>query len=419
MTIGEEAGGGRRQEGGGRRACARELPSPAVRSCCGTPGRSVFPISATMVIHDYRVAQLQKRNRHGVFRGNRVKSSHVVGMGVETASQPCYRPAPGVPPVCLGVMKATNIEHVKLPDVLAPGNSRPSTVAVFAEEPDAKLSISILKKVLGKLMGSPYYLEVATCTHATSGGLKHDLIMQPHLLFGGMPPGLYSIEIKCREVKVLQPSTHSWREEAEAAARSGWDAELAAHPGAYAARIVVFVQMASPCHSGGVALHASILRAGQERFTKLWGWAGFDSPGGPAGEASSPSDGGGAQHVAAVASAGPFRRAAQASAAAQLSPAAQWRGLLGQLPDVGGWVPLPAFLRMPQVGRAKTANHCVRFLDGSRKDAWKSATGHNPVKGRDWDHKKTRAGGGAGDGTVHCTKAFLKFVFLKYYAKGG
>ena len=80
---------------------------------------------------------------------------------------------------------------------------------------------------------------------------------------------------------------------------------------------------------------------------------------------------------------------------------------------------MPAFLRMPQVGRAKTANHCIRFLDGSRKDAWKSATGHNPVKGRDWDHKKTRAGGGAGLGTVHCTKAFLKFVFLKYYAKGG
>ena len=93
------------------------------------------------------------------------------------------------------------------------------------------------------------------------------------------------------------------------------------------------------------------------------------------------------------------------------------RAVLHNLPDVGGWVPLAAFLRLPQVKQAKAANHCIRFLNGSRRDAWKSATGHNPVKGRDWDLKKTKAGGGAGHGTIHCTKSFLKHVFLKYYAR--
>ena len=371
-----------------------------------------------MVPYNYKSAQLQKRNLQGVFKGNRVKSSHVVGMGVETASQLCYRPAPGVPPVCLAVMKAANIEFVKLPDVLVPGNSRPSTVAVFAEEADANLSISILKKMLGKLMGSPYFLEVNTCIHASDGELKHDFIMQPHLVFGCMKPGLYSIEIKCREVKTVSPSTHSWREDVEKAARVGWDAELAAHPGVYAARILVFVQMASPCHSGEFKLHASILWSGQEHFTKLWGWTGFDSirVSGTSASSSS-SDGNGAQLVASIANSGPLRRVAQASAVVQLSPAEQWREFAQNLSDVGGWVPLPAFLRLPQVKQGKAANHCIRFLDGSRKDAWRSSTGHNPVKGRDWDYKKRKAGGGAGCGSIHCTKSFLKHVFLKYYAR--
>ena len=369
-----------------------------------------------MVIHNYRTTLLQKRNLKGVFKGNRVKSSHVVGMGVETAAQLCYRPAPGAPPVCLGVMKSSSIEYVKLPDVLVPGNCIASTVLVYAEEKDAKLSIAILKKVLGKLMGSPYYLEVCTCIHATSGGLKQDFIMQPHLVFGSMKPGLYSIEIKCREVEKLNPSTHSWRDDAEEAAKVKWGAELAARPGVYAARILVFVEMASPCHSGNFKLHASILWDDQEHFTKLWGWTGFHSASASRASASSSSDGHAAQPTVAN-DTGPIRRVAQASAVAQLPPAEQWRALMEKLPAVGGWVPLPAFLRSPQVKLGKAANHCGRYLDGSRRDAWKTSTGHNPVRGRDWDRLKTKAGGGAGDGTIHCSMAFLKFVFLKYYAR--
>ena len=80
-----------------------------------------------------------------------------------------------------------------------------------------------------------------------------------------------------------------------------------------------------------------------------------------------------------------------------------------------GWCPLADFLTDDRVNESKA--HVLRFLDGSRKrKPWKSHTGHNPVRGRDWDYLHTRGGGGAGEGILHCQKAFLKHIFLKYYA---
>ena len=269
------------------------------------------------------------------------------------------------------------------------------------------LGINILRAVLSRLMASPYYLEVLTVTHSTEGGLNHDVIMQPHMLYGtAMRPGLYSIEIKCYEVQTRSPRSFSWCEKIESEALKGWSKELLANPDVYAARIAVLAEMASPCHSGPFDTHASILWADQTTFTKLWGWSAFGvSPPEPTRPETAPG-------VAPRFSTPPSRPPDAPS------KEEQWRSVVKRLRfNRNGWCPLVDFLALkPQINESK--RHPLRFLDGSSKrKSWKSHTGHNPVKGRDWDYLHTDAGGGAGDGILHGHRTFLKHIFLKYYAK--
>ena len=94
----------------------------------------------------------------------------------------------------------------------------------------------------------------------------------------------------------------------------------------------------------------------------------------------------------------------------------QWLSVVKRLGfNRKGWCPLADFLSLkPQINESK--RHPLRFLTSKRK-SWKSHTGHNPVKGRDWDYLHTNAGGGACDGILHGHKTFLKHVFFRYYAK--
>ena len=100
----------------------------------------------------------------------------------------------------------------------------------------------------------------------------------------------------------------------------------------------------------------------------------------------------------------------------QVRPDDQWKAVLEKLVCTGGWISLSDFLKHPAID--EKTHHTMRFLDGTyKKKKWRSSTGHLAVKGRDWTYRATAAGGGAGDGILHCSKEFLKHVFLSHYAK--
>ena len=100
-----------------------------------------------MVAHNYATTVLQKRNLSGEFKGNRLKSSHVVGTVVESCFQRGFRPSPATLPVPLEFQKPSLFPSVTMRDVLVEGNTNPSTVTVEVTEADALLAIKIAQKV--------------------------------------------------------------------------------------------------------------------------------------------------------------------------------------------------------------------------------------------------------------------------------
>ena len=124
---------------------------------------------------------------------------------------------------------------------------------------------------------------------------------------------------------------------------------------------------------------------------------------------------GAAQPLVPAPAPAPVRRPAPARQAVP-STDAQWRSLCSKLTCVDGWIKLSEFLAQDEIKENK--NQGKRYVDGSfKRRPWRSHTGHLPVRGRDWDYKCISSGGGAGNGVLHCSKAFLQYVFGKHYAK--
>ena len=104
-----------------------------------------------MVAHNYAKTVLQKRNLHGEFKGNRLKSSHVLGTVVESCFQRQCQPSPCTLPVSLELQKPSLFPTVSMRDVLVEGNTNASTVTVEVTDADSQLAIKIAQKVFRDL----------------------------------------------------------------------------------------------------------------------------------------------------------------------------------------------------------------------------------------------------------------------------
>ena len=101
------------------------------------------------------------------------------------------------------------------------------------------------------------------------------------LLFTGMgsksclADGLYSLEIRCREI--MDKRAFPWEDTLTSEAEPLWKAELQQQTScAWQARILLLAEFARPCHSDGYTLHASVLKKGlAPEWERLWGWSGF------------------------------------------------------------------------------------------------------------------------------------------------
>ena len=119
---------------------------------------------------------------------------------------------------------------------------------------------------------------MSTCDHsgATSCETSHDV-----LLFTGMgsksclADGLYSLEIRCREI--MDKRAFPWEDTLTSEAEPLWKAELQQQTScAWQGRILLLAEFARPCHSDGYTLHASVLKKGlAPEWERLWGWSGF------------------------------------------------------------------------------------------------------------------------------------------------
>ena len=77
-----------------------------------------------MKVHNYKKEILQKRNAHGAFEDNRLKSSHVVGKVVEQCFGVVFAPAPGALKR-MDALQAMGFLTVLMHDVMAPVSRKP------------------------------------------------------------------------------------------------------------------------------------------------------------------------------------------------------------------------------------------------------------------------------------------------------
>jgi hypothetical protein len=75
---------------------------------------------------------------------------------------------------------------------------------------------------------------------------------------GGLKGKIFSVEIKCREVRLRRPSGFKWKDDMQKRADVLWQAELEHSSIPRAARIVVFSELPRPCHAGDLQLRVSI-----------------------------------------------------------------------------------------------------------------------------------------------------------------
>ena len=359
-----------------------------------------------MKAHNYKKEILQKRNAHGAFEGNRLKSSHVVGKVVEQCFGVVFAPAPGALKR-LDALQAMDFPSVQMHDVMAPGSRKPATITVGVEEEDANLAIKVARAVHAKLVGAPYDLEIQTAIYRLAGLLEHDLLA--HTRPGShLAKGLWSVELACAEVGLKNPRTHNWMGKMYGKALNKWHAEVAASPvGTFAGRILVFVQLTQPRHNSAQRFwtHASAVKPTSVDFEVLWGWNGFPRP---SQQATS-------QHVtpsvpaAANLSQDVVMPAASAPAVTTVAPPAaerRWASLIRGKVKHLEWIQLSDFLTM--VG--EDANQSLRYVDGRNKTrVWKVGKSRGPLPKIkvDWDYINGKHGGGRGKGLPHGRVAFL------------
>ena len=139
---------------------------------------------------------------------------------------------------------------------------------------DAQLAISIARGILSKLKALPWQLVPLSAVHSNGeiDAPAHDLVLKATA--GGLKGKLFSVEIKCREVKLRRPSGFNWQDDMQKRADVLWQAELEHSSTPWAARILVFCELPRPCHTGDWQLHASI-RWLNKPWVTLFGWRGF------------------------------------------------------------------------------------------------------------------------------------------------
>ena len=322
----------------------------------------------------------------------------------EAALKRCFKPLPGVLPVPLALQAAGHHPSVSVDRVLPPDGVNARRVDVKAWPQDALLGIAIAKEVVARLESCEWKLQVLTADHTndslvTRKTKSHDLLCQSGC---GGSLGLFSVEIKCREVVCRMPRTFSWPKKMGEEALPLWTSELARNKAPWFARVLVFVEMPRPCHSGSFSTHSSILmNQANSDWAKLWGWQGF-----------------GIFPAAAVRSA-PAAAVRSAMPVARPSGCTKWKECLKRLsgPSVsladGDWVQLTKFLK--EVG--KPSGHAIRYVDGVSKPSWVKSSGAKPIKFKDWKQLPGRRGGGSpgSGGPIHCKVSFLRDVYLKYF----
>lgn len=346
---------------------------------------------------DYRTSSLQKRNKKGEFKGNRLLAAHVVGKLLEALFSLLFSPAKGSLPKMPCKMTVDDVaEEVSFNDVLVPGAKLPKTVTVQAHHNDRELSLKIFRTLLPKLQGRPLYLQVHAVDHKCSAPTyagSHDLLVSP---FPGMDSrlaaGMYSLELRCREVGEKLPATFDWQETLQTEALPLLKAEIAKDADALKGRLLIFVELHRPCHNGPFQLHGSWCEAGSLEWSDVFGWAGFKRK----------------RTEASSSAAAPAARSLEAKVPKR-SRAAEWQDKAARLKAKNGWVVLAHFLREC----SKPVGQALRFVEGDRPCRWKSVAGGKPRKGTDWKYMNVAGrGGGAGEGVLHCRMDFLQHVFL-------
>ena len=275
-------------------------------------------------------------------------------------------------------------------------------VKVFPE--DAELALRVSKDCVAKLQLPPYNLEVLTADHTGNSdcATAHDLLMSTRVgLSSCLPVGLYSVEIRCREV--VDKQAFPWEKTLTEEAMPLWAAEVAAETSPFwKARILLFACFPRPCHAGGYSLHASIRHTGSTRWERLWGWAGFKAASGPVPKAKAKA----ASAATSAPTAMPSQRTTQQ----------KWQKIKLKLSVAGGFVQLTQFLQ--ELGLP--SNQAKRdYITG--RNAWRLGEGRGRALAvrKDWDHKLGSRGGGAGrgHGPLHVQLKCLEQIFTKYYSQ--
>ena len=352
-----------------------------------------------------------KRSGDKRFPDYRIQAAHVVGLCVESV----LKLELGTEALPKPVKAQTAQDHVYVEVLHAKEQSglRWTSLYVKVYPKDALKAISIAERILYRLKGMPWGLQALRAdmkNSLLSDSSPHDLICKATQGTWSTSGKLFSIEIKCREVITKTPSTHNWRFELESAAAVLWRQEMAneATAGAWAGRVLVFVQMPKPCHSGDFELHSSVLWR-QGKWSSVFGWSGF------------PSLDSAARHdPPVVASASSAPRVAQASKAPWApSPedlANAWQGILPRMVRQGGWIKVASFLQV----LGEPDGHPQRFLEGaSRKKLWLLGPRFQraPRLGTDYTRTAGKRGGGAGSehGPLWGSQDFLQQVASVYF----
>ena len=235
---------------------------------------------------DYKTACILVRSlKTGEFDENRVGSCHVIGVVAEASLKLAYRPKVGCLPCPVLLQSSEMFPNVDFHDVLLQGETKArNTLNVKVYPKDAVRALSLLRDLLTKLQSYPYHLEVLSVDHTggTSCPTAHDILASPRIGASScLEPGLYSIELRCREVKSMMHFDWEGVLTSEAVPlfaaeqrkkRKTVEAKLSG-------RILAFARFPSPCHSRPETLQASIYYGSSAGWQRLWGWSGFKAPG--------------------------------------------------------------------------------------------------------------------------------------------
>ena len=373
--------------------------------------------SGAMVVYDYKRDHLVRKTEQSTYR---VGSCVVVGVLLEAILKLLFKPLPGKLPVPIVEQAHSHHPSVTLTNVLAPGKPRAGTVTIGATAADVelakKLALGVIQKVTGDLA-----LTVLAADHTNdrlgSGARPHDL------LCSGGPQGLYSVEVKCREVE--SRTAFDWQGTLQREARPLWERELTLNRDLWKARVLIFIELPRPCHSGSHHIHGSILRKTGD-WEVLFGWRGFKqgaASSGPAGELDKQGENVKEQAKSKESASAPAVPAeAQSSqpdvvvrqpALSERQLETRWQAKLKNMEAEGEWIRLSAFLSELR----EPAGHPQRHVeDQSSKKLWWLGIRYTraPREGVDWCRRSGKRGGGAGSvgakrlGPIYGRVAFLK-----------